>query len=175
MPAATSGEETALHLHYDGELTIAAPQEKVWEFINDPARVGRCLPDLQQLDTKDERHFDAVVRIGVGPVRGRFRMEVELQPEEAPRRGGLRLRGSGMGSGLQLQARIELEPAGDGTTRFRWEAEADVSGPLATVGGRLLDNQARKVTEQLFASIRANLENGARTGAAGSSAAGEGA
>lgn len=164
-----------MHLHYEGELTIQAPQEEVWAFINDPARVGRCLPDLQELNPKDERHFDAVVRIGVGPVRGRFRMEVELLPEEAPRRGGLRLRGSGMGSGLQLQARMELEPAGDGSTLFRWEADADVSGPLATVGGRLLDNQARKVTEQLFASIRATLEGNAGAGPAGPGGAGGGA
>ncbi|WPD18244.1 carbon monoxide dehydrogenase subunit G [Thermaerobacter composti] len=164
-----------MHLHYDGELTIEAPQEKVWAFINNPGQVGHCLPDLQELNVKDDRHFDAVVRIGVGPVRGRFKMEVELQPEEAPRRGGLRLRGSGMGSGLQLTARIELEPAGEGATRFRWGADADVSGPLATVGGRLLDNQARKITEQLFATIRANLEDQAGSASTGTGGAGGGA
>ena len=40
--------------------------------VNDPAKVGRCLPEVIDVTVRDATHFDAVVRVGVGPVRGKF-------------------------------------------------------------------------------------------------------
>ncbi len=42
-------------------------------------------------------------------------------------------------------------------TALKWNAEAEVRGPLAAVGGRVLDAQARKVIEQAFAKVRVRL------------------
>jgi carbon monoxide dehydrogenase subunit G len=152
-----------MKLQMQGSEHIRALPEAVRRFVTDPAQVGRCLPDLQELDVVDHRRLVAFVRVGVGPVRGRFKLEVDLGGEGE----GLtmRLKGSGMGSGLQMQSRMRLTPAGEGTTVLDWDAEAAVSGPLASVGGRLLDAQARKTTQQLFDAIRRNLESGGQVAA----------
>lgn len=146
-----------MRLKYEGELAIEAPQSEVWEFVTTPERVGRCLPDLQELHVQDRHRFEATVRVGVGPVRGPFRLQVELSEQEPGAAASLRIRGSGMGSGLELASSIALSPDGERATRMRWSAEGAVFGPLATVGGRILDAQARKTIEQLFDNIRRAL------------------
>lgn len=146
-----------MKVHYDGKEHIRAPRAEVRQFVLDPHRVGRCLPDLQNLQVTSDREFTAVVRVGVGPIRGPFKLEVNLIPEGAGDSATIQLKGSGMGSGLQMSSQIRLSDAPDGTY-LEWQADATISGPLASVGGRLLEGQARKTIEQLFVSIRQSLE-----------------
>lgn len=146
-----------MRLHYAGELEVTAPPEAVWRLLTSPERVGRCLPDLEELAVEDARRFAATVRAGVGPFRGPFRLQVELVEEVPGQALGLRIRGSGMGSGLELTSSVHVEPSGDGGARLRWTAEGGVAGPLATLGGRVLDAQARSTIERLFANVRQAL------------------
>ena len=44
-----------------GQERIAAGVEPVWAFVNDPDRVGHCLPDVVDVTVQDPTHFDAVV------------------------------------------------------------------------------------------------------------------
>ena len=47
--------------------------------------------------------------------------------------------------------------AGDGTTLLNWRGEAVMRGPVAAVGGRVLDAQAQKLIAQTFATVRERL------------------
>lgn len=147
-----------MKLQLSGVERINAESSAVYGFVTDPNRVGRCMPDLQELNVTDDRHMVAFVKVGIGPIRGRFKMEAEITPG-----GGeglaLKLKGSGMGNGLSMESAMKLV-AVEGGTELHWSAEASVSGPLAGVGGRLLEGQARKTTEQLFINIRQTLEGG---------------
>jgi carbon monoxide dehydrogenase subunit G len=130
----------------------------VHSFVTDPNRVGRCMPDLQELKVEDEHHMLALVRVGIGPIKGTFKMEVELLPSTEADEAAMRLKGSGMGNGLTLASSMRMVSPEAGVTELHWTAEATVSGPLAGVGGRLLEGQAKKTTEQLFTNIREALE-----------------
>jgi carbon monoxide dehydrogenase subunit G len=144
----------------NGTEHIGVSRADVYTFLTNPDQVGRCLPDLQELQVQDPTHFVAIVKIGVGAIRGKFKMEVELQPDAATMAMGMRLKGSGMGSMLNMTSQVQLQEAGPAATDMVWSAEATVSGPLASVGGRLLEGQAKKTTQQLFETIRLRLEAG---------------
>ncbi len=144
-----------MKVQFSGTEAIRTSKEQVRQFILDPNRVGHCLPDLQELQVADETHATAIVKIGVGPVRGRFKLDVELVPNGDSTT--IKVKGSGMGSGLAMSSEVRLEEAGEGTN-LHWKADANVSGPLASGGGRLLEGQAKKVIEQMFATIRSRLE-----------------
>lgn len=145
-----------MKVQFSGTEAIRAPKEDVRRFVLSPDQVGNCLPDLQELQVADATHFTAVVKIGLGPVRGRFKLEVELLPEGDA--AAIRIKGGGLGSGLAMTSAMRLEATAAGTN-LHWQADASVSGPLATVGGRLLEGQARKTVEQLFTAIRQKLES----------------
>lgn len=149
-----------MKMQLNGVEKISAAKATVRGFVLDPNRVGACLPDLQELQVADERHMTALVKIGIGPIRGKFKMEVELNPLAGGDEITMSLKGSGMGNGLTMSSAMRLVETGAGTTELHWSADAAVSGPLVGVGGRLLEGQAKKTTEQLFANIQRQLEAG---------------
>jgi len=56
-----------------------------------------------------------------------------------------------------MTAGADVVDAGDGATLLRWRGEAIARGPVATIGGRVLDSQARKLIEQAFGNVRRSL------------------
>ena len=145
-----------MNLQYSGQEQIPADPATVWAFVNDAEKVGHCLPDVIQVTVRDPTHFDAIVGVGVGPVRGRFTFKVELQPDEATRRMNMKIAGGGLGSAVDLTAGADILPAGEGTT-LNWSGSAVMRGPVAAVGGRVLDAQAKKLIAQTFANVRGKL------------------
>ncbi|HVA37296.1 MAG TPA: carbon monoxide dehydrogenase subunit G [Candidatus Dormibacteraeota bacterium] len=147
-----------MKIEMNGVERVSVTPAQALAFVSDPKRVGTCMPDLENLQVSDERHFVATVRVGVGPVKGRLKMEVELTSDPSkPEELQMAAKGSGMGSGMNLNSRVRVTSAGDGASELHWTADAAVSGPLASVGGRLLEAQAKKTTERMFAAIREAL------------------
>jgi carbon monoxide dehydrogenase subunit G len=149
-----------VNLQYSGQEQIPADAETVWAFVNDPEKVGRCLPDVVEVTVHDPTHFDAVVKVGVGPVRGRFAFKFELQPDHAARKMTMKISGGGLGSAADLTAAADVIAGADGSsTTLNWNGSAVMRGPVAAVGGRVLDAQAQKLIAQTFANVRARLTN----------------
>ena len=144
-------------LQYSGEEKISASVDTVWAFVTDPEKVGRCLPDLIDLTVQDPTHFEAAVKVGVGPVRGKFKLKIELRPDPSRRRIEMTISGGGFGSAVDLTAGADVVDAGDGTTALKWSGEAIARGPVAAVGGRVLDGQAQKLIVQTFGTVREHL------------------
>jgi carbon monoxide dehydrogenase subunit G len=146
-----------VNLQYTGEEKIPANLDTVWAFVTDPEKVGRCLPDVVEVTVQDPAHFEAVVKVGVGPVRGKFKMKVELLQSASKRRVDMKMSGGGFGSTVDLASGADLVDAGDGTTLLQWSGQAEARGPIAAVGGRVLGAQAEKLIAQAFANVRQYL------------------
>ncbi|AEW04036.1 carbon monoxide dehydrogenase subunit G [Sulfobacillus acidophilus DSM 10332] len=139
---------------YQGAVTIDAPVDVVWDFVRNPDAIGACMPDVVEYHAQDGHHLTAKVRVGVGPVRAIFDLSAEVRELSGPRQARLAAKGGGMGSGFQLVSDMTVKPDDAQGTRLEWVAEVTVSGPLATLGGRVLDNQVKRITEQVFENIR---------------------
>jgi carbon monoxide dehydrogenase subunit G len=147
-----------VNLQYSGQEQIPVDPATVWTFVTDPEQVGHCLPDLLELTVQDATHFNAVVRVGVGPVRGSFKFKFELQPDAPARRVNMKIAGGGFGSAIDMTAGADVVAAADaGGTILNWGGSAVMRGPVAAVGGRVLDAQARKLIAQTFGNVRERL------------------
>jgi carbon monoxide dehydrogenase subunit G len=149
-----------VNLQYKGQEQIPEGPDAVWAFVTDPAKVGDCLPDVITVTVRDPTHFDAVVGVGVGPVRGKFTFKFELQPDESARRMSMKIAGGGFGSAVDVTAGADILPATEGGTTLNWSGTAVVRGPLAAVGGRVLDAQAQKLIARTLANVRGKLSPG---------------
>ena len=144
-----------------GEYRIAAPRARVWEALNDPETLKRCIAGCEELEKTSDTEFSARVSTRVGPVSAKFTGKVQLSDVDPPN--GYTISGEGQG-GVAGFARggAAVRLAEDGAeTVLTYEANATVGGKLAQIGSRLIDSTARKMADDFFgkfAALVAELE-----------------
>ena len=120
--------------------------------------MSRCLPDVQRLEVLEEGKFKAVVRVGVGFIKGNFAFDISMSDLRPPAHAVLTGRGGGLGSAVDVQSTIDLVDGEGRSTRLDWKADVVVSGTIASVGARVLNSTVEKKTGELFECLRAQLE-----------------
>jgi uncharacterized protein len=145
-------------MRFEGTLDIAAPRDRVWSFLTDPKQVTTCAPDLQRLEINDAQHFNVVVRAGVGPIKTTFTMNVQLIELDRPKHAAVVARGQAPGSAVEMVSNMDLAESDENHTTMKWSSEVTVSGMIQQVGARLVQGAADKITQQVFACIKAKLE-----------------
>jgi carbon monoxide dehydrogenase subunit G len=146
-----------MNLQWKGQERVAASKDAVWTFINDPDKIAHCLPDLLEATVLDAHTFDALVNVSVGPVRGKFKFKITLDPQPDRSRMKMKISGGGLGSVVDLLADAEVTDNGDKTTTLDWSGSASMRGPVATMGGRVIDSQAERVISTTFANVKTQL------------------
>lgn len=149
-----------MDLQWSGQERITADKATVWSFINDPAKVASCLPDVQATNVIDAHNFEATVGVALGPVRGKLKFKVALQPAADGNHLDMKINGGGLGSVVDLVAGADLSADGDSATVLNWKGTASLRGPIATAGGRVVDSQAHKVIATTFENVRKRLSAG---------------
>jgi len=145
-------------LRFEGRMEVRASKEKVWGVLIDPQAVSKCLPDVQKLDILEEGKFRAVVRVGVGFIKGNFAFDVTMSDLRAPTHAVLTGRGGGLGSAVDVSSVVDLVDGADGKTWLEWKADVVISGPIASIGGRVLNSTVKKKAGELFECLKAQVE-----------------
>jgi carbon monoxide dehydrogenase subunit G len=133
-----------------GEYKIAAPRDKVFAALNDPAVLQACIPGCESLEKTSDTEMKAKVRMRIGPVSASFSGKVTLSDIDPPN--GYRISGEGQGGAAGFAkggAVVTLrEDAGD--TMLNYNVDAQVGGKIAQVGARLIDGTAKKLADEFF-------------------------
>jgi carbon monoxide dehydrogenase subunit G len=130
-----------------GTYTFEAPQQIVWEALQNPTVLTSILPGCERLEEVGENQFEGQLDIRVGPVQGKFRGKMEMLDLVAPESFRLKINGQGTTGFVNASAKVDLEAAGD-STLIHYDSDAQVGGRIAGVGQRLLDSSARSIVQQ---------------------------
>jgi uncharacterized protein len=139
-----------MKLEFAGSPVITATPQEVWTRLTDPDFVAASGPGVESVEALDPTHFKVISGLGVGSVKVRFRLDVELFDIIEGQRLKMRARGKAPGSAVDVLSRLELQDAGPGRTRLQWSATSELSGTVASVGARLLEGTARRLTEEFW-------------------------
>ena len=66
-------------MEISGEQIINAPQETIWDALNDPEILQHCIPGCKSLTQTENGGFDAAIQAKVGPVKATFKGSVTLE------------------------------------------------------------------------------------------------
>jgi len=147
-------------MQFSGEERIKAPRSEVWSFVTDPEKIAQCAPGLEDggLKVVDDDHFTVTVRAGVGFIRTVFDFDCVWEERTAPGKAVIKANGDAPGSSVTMTATMNLEDDDEGGTVMKWATDAQISGRLAGVGGRLINPVADRMTSQVFDCVRSKLE-----------------
>ena len=133
-----------------GEQRIKASLEKVWEALNDVDVLKASIPGCEKLEKTSETEMTAAVTLKIGPVKAKFKGEVELTKLNPPNSYTIVGEGKGGIAGFAKGgADVALTEDGEGTI-LTYTAKADVGGKIAQLGSRLIDSTSKKLAGQFF-------------------------
>jgi uncharacterized protein len=142
----------------EGRFTANGTRDEVYEFLTDPRRVSRHMPDVQDVEIEDSDHFTVKARVGVSHIKGTMVMKLTITNRQPPVSTTVIGKGSGLASVVDMVTSFTLEPSGSGETIVNWQGEMTISGKLAAFGPQgLLDRMARKNVETFIEGIRAGI------------------
>jgi carbon monoxide dehydrogenase subunit G len=136
-----------------GEVSIAADRQHVWNALNDPDVLRRCIPGCETVTRDADNVLLAKVTAKIGPIKAGFSGKVTLSDLDPPNSYLISGEGSGGAAGFAKgSAAVKLTTVGS-ATQLHYEVEAAVGGKMAQIGARLIDSTARKMAEEFFAKF----------------------
>src|SRR5690348_2355576 len=145
-------------MHFEGAQPIKAPLQAVWNALLDPNRVAACTPGFVSMEILDANHFKPVVGVGLGAVKAKFTLDVQVTERQEPDRAAMKMHGVAAGSAVDMVATVNLAAASEAETTMNWVADVTVSGTIASVGARLIESVARKQVAKFFDCFSHKLE-----------------
>ncbi|WP_415788685.1 SRPBCC family protein [Bordetella tumulicola] len=148
-------DRTAMDLK--GEQLISASRQQVWDAINEPAVLLRCIPGCEEVTKVSEAELHTRVLLKIGPVRARFSGKIFLLDIEEPSKCTLSFEGAGGAAGFARGKSDITLTEHDGQTLLSYSSQASVGGKLGQVGGRLIESSAKKMADEFFAAFQVAL------------------
>ncbi len=106
---------------------------------------------------KQGQTYAALMQIGVGSVKPKFETTVRIEERDEEE---FRMIASGSGSasssGFSMESGMHIHPLDDGS-RIEWWTEADISGRIAQLGGRVINPVANKIVNNFFSAIESQM------------------
>jgi carbon monoxide dehydrogenase subunit G len=138
----------------EGEERIAAPVDRVWAALNDPAVLKGAIPGCQSLEMKSPTEMAATVVLKIGPIKATFNGEVTLKNLNPPHSYTIQGEGKGGIAGFAKGgADVTLTADGADATVLKYAAKADVGGKIAQLGSRLIMSTSKKLAGEFFSTF----------------------
>jgi carbon monoxide dehydrogenase subunit G len=135
-----------------------APREQVWAYFLDVPRSSACMPGVEAVEQVGERAYRGRVQVKVGPLRAGFAMNVAIDETAPPERIVLSARGADRaGSMVQATVTATLAEATAESTSVDYEMDLAIRGPLGRFGQTVIQDTARKMSQQFVACLERSL------------------
>lgn len=147
-------------MELSGEIQLAATVDEVWNALNDPVVLQRCIPGCTTVDKTNSNTFLATIRTKIGPVNTQFSTVLTVIPVAPPTHYSLSGEGQGGTSGFAkgiVNIELKANPAG---TLLDYASQIQIGGKVAQVGSRLLTATAKKWVRQFFDALETVINEG---------------
>ena len=139
-----------------GEEKFDASIETLWNALNDPEVLKKCIPGCKDMIPEGEDHFKLILDLKVASVGGSFEGEISLKDKQPPNQCKITVSGSGSlghGNGEATFSLAEQE----GGTLMTYGGEGEIGGLVAGVGQRILKGVAKHLIKQFFTALRKDI------------------
>jgi carbon monoxide dehydrogenase subunit G len=140
----------------EGTQKLHALRERVYTALTDPRILQRCIPGCESLEKTADDTYAAILKAGVGSIKGAFKGEVRLEDMRPPDHYRIVVEGKGALGFAKGSADFDLEDR-DGATVISYSGELQIGGTIAGVGQRMIEAAAKMMAAKFFAALEAEV------------------
>ncbi len=144
----------------EGNFTIKAPIQLLWDTLLDPETLRFCIPGAEKIDRLDEKTYDCVVKQKVGPISVRFKFINTLSKIEPPNHVEMEGEGEDISKAGRVTQKtaIDLKEHEGGEVEISYRCNANIVGKLAMFGDRILKAKAKKLEADFTSALKERLK-----------------
>lgn len=147
-------------LEFNGENEIEQSREELWPYFTNTDVLAACAPGCKELTPASPHELEAVMAVGVGSVKPEFDVDVVVTRADRPEALAMTAVGHAPRNEFETTAEMTLVENDDGGTTVEWVANADVSGTIASLGGRALKSVTNRLVGTFFSNLQEKAEEG---------------
>ncbi len=140
-------------LKLNGNFTINAPRQRVWDTLNDVDSLRSIIPGASSLTETAPDEYSASITAGVGPVKGNFQGKVVIRDRDEPRYYRLLIEGRARQGWMKGDGSVELTESTPDTTEVSVQGDFQVGGLIARVGQRMLSGVSNQMMQSFFRDL----------------------
>jgi carbon monoxide dehydrogenase subunit G len=140
-------------MKFTGENVLAAPVDKAWDALLDPAVLVRTIPGCERLEATGDNAYAMTVTAGVASIKGTYAGSCALRDLVEHESLVMKLDGAGAPGTIGATVNVRFTPEGS-STRISYDADAVVGGMIGGVaqgvGGALYERMVYDDAGQLL-------------------------
>jgi uncharacterized protein len=145
-------------MKFQGNLLIARPIEKVWEFLWDIEKLSKCIPGCQAVKTVKERErYELSVKDSVGPITVQLELLADVKKLEPLKRIEIVMQGKDKAGGVR-QTMVLALASRENDTQVDFETDVNVFGRLGTLGYPFVKKKAEAVIKEFGDNVKGAIE-----------------
>ena len=144
----------------EGQFTLQAPIQKVWDSLLDPQTLGSCVPGTEKMEAIDAETYESVVKQRVGPIKVTLKFTTKLTDVRPPNY----IKAEGRGADItklgnfSTEMEVKLNETSPNTVEVSYSANISMVGRLATFGERIMRAKAKEVGDKFTENLREKLK-----------------
>lgn len=139
---------------------VNAPSSNAWKFLQDIPGVAGCMPGAEIIEQLDDSSYNGKVKVKVGPATMAFKGVITVQGIDADKR-EMKMQGKGQDvkgtSSATMDLTASVHEAENGNCEVVGVAEVTVTGKMASLGGRMMNQVADQILDQFGANFVNNV------------------
>ncbi|MDR0842222.1 MAG: carbon monoxide dehydrogenase subunit G [Acidobacteriota bacterium] len=147
-------------MRIEGQFTMNAPIQTVWDSLLDPQTLGSCVPGTEKMEAIDAETYESVVKQRVGPIRVTLKFTTKLTEVRPPNY----IKAVGRGSDItklgnfSTEIEVKLDETAPNNVEVSYVADVSLVGRLATFGERIMRAKAKEVGDKFTENLREKLK-----------------
>lgn len=144
----------------EGQFTMEAPIQTVWDSLLDPQTLGSCVPGTEKMEAIDAETYESVVKQRVGPIKVTLKFTTKLTEVRPPNY----IKAEGRGADVtklgnfSTEIEVKLNETSPNNVEVSYSANISLVGRLATFGERIMRAKAKEVGDQFTENLRKKLK-----------------
>ncbi|HEU4784072.1 MAG TPA: carbon monoxide dehydrogenase subunit G [Ktedonobacterales bacterium] len=140
-----------------GSYTLNTPREQVWDALLDPDILKRAIPGCESLEQTDDNQYAMRLNVDVAGVKGAYQGTMRILDAQKPESYRVVVDGAGARGILHSDGVLRLTANDAGATDIHYSGQAQLGGPVASIGAQVARGAASMLLKRYFGRIASLL------------------